>query len=222
MKAQIIIIATILALVSCKKDKQELPILSNEGPQPQFNTPTTTGSYWVYQWFKIDSNGVETPIQDIDTVKVFGDTTINNLEYIIYKGNVGIGPTNPNSTQYTSYKRDSSGYVVSLNRGIEYSYVNFSDTLHKGSFPQLWDYYLKMFDNIQVTVPVGTFNSIENREYCYYASGDPVNTCGDAYFTRGRWYVEGIGKVKETNGFITEFKNCEYREARLIDYYIAP
>lgn len=208
MKAQFIIIATLLALVSCKKDKIET--------QAQFTTPKTAGSYWVYEWVQIDKNGVETPLSVRDSIYVYGDTTINYFDYTIYKGS-----TWPEGN-YTSIQRDSSGYVVTLKGNILYSYHYFNDTLGKGSISQSWDYYLKMYDNIQVTVPAGTYNSIEARRYYYYESGDPANYCGDAYFTLGKWYVDGIGKVKETNGYFGDFLNCRYREARLIDYYIAP
>lgn len=213
MKAQIIIIVILLALVSCKKDNIDLEIPTVE-PQVEFNTPKTKGSYWTYEWYKIDENGLETPLVIKDSIYVYGDTTINNLNYTVYKG------TYFGNSNFTSIERDSSGYIVTHNGGILYSYVNFNDTLSAGF--EFWDWYYKMYDNIQVEVPAGSFSSIEARRYYYFASGEPANNCGDDYFTLGKWYAEGVGKVKEHQAYFTELQNCRYREARLIDYYIAP
>lgn len=215
MKTQIIIIAALMAFVSCKKDKIEDPN-STPGTQLEFKTPKTVGSYWVYQRYQIDENGIETLLPEKDSIYVYGDTTINNLKYTIYKGNK-FGQSN-----YTSIERDSSGYIVNHKGGILYSYTKFNDTIDAGSAGQMWDWYTTMINNIQVEVPVGTFNAIESRETYFKSSGEPANNCGDEFFTLSKWYTKDIGKIKAQYGYISEIMNCKYKEARLIEYYNAP
>ncbi|TNE54537.1 MAG: hypothetical protein EP338_06890 [Bacteroidetes bacterium] len=210
MKAQLIIFAALLSLLSsCKKEKTE-PICT---PAPQEDYfPNKAGSYWTYQWYSIDSNGVETAFGSLDSIYISGDTSINNQSYTIYKGRK-LGNNN-----YTSLLRDSSGYIVSPQGFIHYSYTNFTDTLQQGvSAP--WNWYLKMFQE-SLDLFGATKEALKARTYYYDPSGNPINNCGDTYFTFNSWYVSGIGKVKETNAFANQLQNCGLLEARLVSYHI--
>lgn len=201
-------------LNSCKKEQLEIP--TAEKPNNCYS-PNTNGSYWIYDWLKVDTNGVETTLPFKDTIRVIGDTTINGNVYTITRG------TSMDSNIRNFYNRDSSGYLVNSLGDIMYSYNNFTDTIQKRVYAELWDSSLKMYNNVQVSVPAGTFNSIEARRYHYYSNGAPANNCGDPYFTLSTWFVQGVGKIKGTTAYINELMNCGFiMEQRLVEYYIAP
>ena len=214
MKTYIIISAVLLALISCKKEQLQIP--TTEKPNNCY-TPTTMGSYWIYDWVEVDTNGVETPLPYKDTLRIIGDTTINNYVYTITRG------TSMGGTPRSFFTRDSSGYIVNNRGNISYSYTNFTDTIHRHYDPQLWNYNVKMFNNIQVSIPIGTFSSLEARRFYFYPSGDPANNFGDPYFTLSSLFVQGVGKVKGMTGWINDLMNCgTIMEQRLVEYYIAP
>lgn len=210
----LIIISNILLLFSCKKENLDPLVVE---PQVEFNTPKTIGSYWVYEWYRIEKNGDESLLPYKDSIYIVGDTFINNLSYTVYYGtSMGSNPT-------IYMERDSSGYIVD-NRGyILYSYINFNDTLRKAPMDSLFGWSKKMVNSLPVTVPVGTFNSIEARRTYYRFSGEPLTTCGNPTAIYSSWYVDGVGKVIEQTGYISEMLNCgAILESRLVHYYIAP
>lgn len=218
MKASLILIATALLFFSCKKEKIDI---QDEGSSVQFNTPTTKGSYWIYHYYEIDTNGVETKLLNRDSLVVLGDTLINNLEYTAFE-NFSYSTQNQESS-HVYFVRDSCGYRVSRTGDILYTASNFSDTISKYNQENIWQVRTKMFKDIQVSVPAGSFSAIEARRHYYSLNGGAANSCGDVYFTLGSWYAAGIGKIKETTGYILQIQNCGNRiEIRLVDYYIAP
>lgn len=220
MKSALYLITITLFLFSCKKEKLDI---QEGGSSVQFNSPTTPGSYWIYQHYKIDTNGVETQVQQIDSLIVLGDTLIDNLTYTVYE-NFRIVNNNLNQmASNVSFSRDSSGYRVDRNCEISYSFSNFTDTISKVNVMNLWQSRTKMFKEIQVSVPAGSFSAIEARRHYYSLNGGPANNCGEEYYTLSSWYVDGIGKVKETTGYVTQLQKCGERiDIRLVDYYIAP
>jgi len=214
MTAKTIIITSLLLIFfSCKQEKIAPDFEESEN---QFNIPCTTGSYWIYEWHSIDSNGIETSYGALDSIYISGDTIINNLDYTVYKG-TWLGNKN-----YIHMQRDSSGFAISHRGIIQYSYDNFNDTLTKGSVSTMWNWHLQMFNHIDINVPAGVFNSIEARKYYYDQQGGSANKCKDDYFTLSSWYVDGIGKVEEKTGFSNDLFNCRaHLESRLIRYHIA-
>ena len=222
MKTITLLMIIFAVFSSCKKKEVEPTIC--ESSVQEFEVPNTKGSYWKYQCYRVDTSGVETLYGEPDSVYVYGDTVISNKRYTVIKGTWLTAP----STTILSIRRDSSGFIVNENGKVIYSFNNFTDTLRTGSLqygppPESWHWYMKMYNNISINVPAGTFNTVEARRSFYDPNGGPANNCGDAEFTLGYWYADGIGKVKETNGFIVDLQNCgAHLEARLTDYYIAP
>ena len=229
MKTNLTIIALMaLSLVSCNKDEDDdlidpsSGVNGGNGENVSFNDPSTVGSYWVYQWYRVNYDGSETVNSRIDSIYVAGDTLINNKVYSVKKGSWLTAGGN-----YMSILRDSSGYYVAPSGDVRFSYKNFSDTINgriatEVSVPQL-SYYRKMFDNTAVTAPAGEFTGIEARDYYYYESGDAVNSCGDFEVGFGSFYVDQIGLVKYQTTYSGPLYAClNYEEARLIRYYIAP
>jgi hypothetical protein len=229
MKTNLTIIALMaLIFVSCNKDDEDDSIDPSSGTNGangeniSFNQPNTAGSYWVYQWYRVNYDGSYTVSSRIDSIYIAGDTLINDKIYTVKKGSWLTTGSN-----YTSILRDSSGYFVTPSGGVRFSYVNFSDTINSRiateiSVPQL-SYYRKMFDNSTISVPAGEFSGIEARDYYFYESGQPVNSCGDFEIGFGSFYVDQIGLVKYQTTYAGPLYACTYfEEARLIRYYIAP
>lgn len=201
---------------ACKKEKT---VPQTVKPTNTYQVPSTTGTYWVYQWYAIDSSGIETLSGSPDTLCITGDSVIHGMSYIVIQG------SSLSSNNYLSLQRDSLGYLVKPNGEIIYSYINLTDTL--GQFHQFgggqWSWFTKMYGSGNITTPAGTFSTLECQRYYYCENGDSVNKCGDSYFTLSNWYASGVGKIKETTGFTSQLRSCSgYFEGRLIDYYIAP
>jgi hypothetical protein len=215
MKTYIIITAALLTLISCKKDKIETPTI--EENKFESYSPNTKGSYWIYDWVEVDTNGVETPLPYKDTLRIIGDTMIKNNTYTIKRGTSKGGPVR------NFYSRDSSGYIVGVLGGPSSSYINFSDTINSYESPGYLDIRIKMFNNIQVSIPLGTFATIEARRFHYNPNGGSINNNGDLYFTYSSWFADGIGRVKSSTGYFSEtIQNGTIMEQRLVEYYIAP
>jgi len=203
----------LLFLSSCKKAD---PILV---PQVEVNTgyfQNTIGSYWVYEWFEIDSNGVETQLGIIDTIQNISQVVINNMNYVERTTSV-LGNESQNI-----FLRDSLGYIVDSKGEIKYSYTDFTDTLSTGAISTLdviW--HKKMFDNVSINVPAGSFTTIESKQYIYDTTTFPFTKCGEPAIECAIIVAPGVGTVKKETGYFSSLVFCVNRyEGRLIDYHI--
>lgn len=95
-------IAGLIVLSSCKKDKND-PV-PQPNPVPDYAV-LKVGSYWVYDTYYSDSNGVETLTSQRDSMFVEKDTVINGKTY--YK-KVVVSMVNPS----ISYWRVEGGKLV--------------------------------------------------------------------------------------------------------------
>ena len=50
-------------------------------------TPLSIGNYWVYEGYKIDTNGIEEPLNNHDSLVIKRDTIINGHSYFVLEGN---------------------------------------------------------------------------------------------------------------------------------------
>ena len=89
-------------IASCSKCDDEMPATQQSDPN---YFPLSQGSYWVYDWVKIDTLGNESSFNRRDSIYVAGDTLINNQNYKVLKGE-SFNPTLP------LFYRDSSGFLV--------------------------------------------------------------------------------------------------------------
>lgn len=73
--------------VACKKEQLEENLIQEEEPEIVINVdfPMTTGSYWLYDWERLDSNNVIVD-QGIDSVSITGDTIMNGKTFWVYEG----------------------------------------------------------------------------------------------------------------------------------------
>ena len=202
-----------LLLAACSKD---LAI-----PEPQIiypnYTPMTVGSYWVYDWYKVDASGnTIQQLSETDSVYIAGDTIIGTDTFAIQVGTWFGGAFSP---PFRNYLRNLNGDLVSPSGAIGFSATNYIDTFY------IWNPgngqtmgYRKMIDIGEiVTVPVGTFRTLNAA----YIVVNLVGTwpCIGIYDIHDNQYAENIGLVRTSFQFVG---SCEVFEGRLRTYYIAP
>ena len=66
MKPTIYLSVFIVLLFSCKKDKNKIPDLIPKSSLKNYSN-MAVGNYWVYSINKVDSSGVETPTDYMDS-----------------------------------------------------------------------------------------------------------------------------------------------------------
>ena len=174
--------------------------------------PLTAGSYWIYNWVKIDTLGNETPQVRMDTVTVVGDTVVNGLNYSIVEGTVFGGGVR-------HIYRDSSGYLVEAAGGTAEFSVSLNialgnDTTWIGDMPAFWTSESMDVEPASVTVPAGTFESCLVKIQTIYPLEFDIPAGNRIYPYH---YAKGVGLVKYRTSFLSSF---DYLEARLSDYHI--
>lgn len=213
MKKILALSTLVLFFASCKKDKVEPA--TTENPGASYTYVHTTGSYWVYDWYQVDSTGTETPFPAWkDTIRIVGDTTINGNVFQIFRGtDMGM------HLEY--YSRDSSGYIVSPG-GTFYSYTSGPALLHT-----MDDGYLIQKTYIGEKQTVNTAFGSKHASTSYLevsmSDGSPMTACGDQNVKFYRYYVSGIGLVEKEMEYLTALQvQCSRKRARLSAYYVAP
>jgi hypothetical protein len=208
MNRLFILVFAILSILtfSCKKSSNE-------------TTSSTTvdyyklkvGNYWIYQSFKLDSNGVATPQNNFDSAYIEKDTMIRgNNYYKLWENHYVLG-----NTQFPSYIRDSSGYLVNSSGYRLCSDNDFTDTLGVDTIQAaLFRGYIKMTgkDSV-VTVPAGSFPSITVRMKVVLtnpATPHPIRYIYDVY-------GKNIGRIKTHNFY---FNTYQQFEGRLVRYKV--
>lgn len=205
----------LIAFVSCKKDAkivEELtPIVKQTASSNYFKL--AVGNYWIYQRFKVDTDGVSTPLNYYDSCYVVKDTNINNKTfYKLYR---------PNS--YGSpyiVTRDSStclinqwGGVFSLTNYNNIYYTGYStngstDTIAKAEFK------VTNKDSL-VSTPAGIFITTNDQGIHYMYPNWRQNYLK---IYSNKCYSDGIGIVLETLHIIY---GAPYTiERRLIRYHV--
>lgn len=197
----------VVTICSCKKEKDEIPTPATPSTPATTNCfPLTTGSYWIYERFNLDTNGVETVVS-VDSSYISGDTVIAGNTFSIFVGDL-LGPT------YLNFRRDSSGYLVDQNGTIRGSNTNFTDTLWSGSISGSGDFYYKMIPGTSLSVPAGTFTAFD------YLGAITITQVGYPWDTSRNihtYFADGIGLIRETTYFLS---SPNYIGRRLLRYNI--
>lgn len=204
--------------VTCKKSETELPPPPMPGDDsPSFSWDHTPGSYYVYQWYTIDSLGNETPYSAPDTNTVVGDTVINGNTYTtFYNDHIFL------QSQEVHW-RDSSGYIVDQNGNIHFSYTAFNDTVQDTDISGWFTIHHILGASVsQISVPAGEFDVYQKRQALELGEGTPPVTCTeslgfDNYFDA----TTGIPVIQQTSFSGEYMVTCRYYERRLVEYYIA-
>lgn len=204
-----------ILLAACKKKEHEI-----QGENPNQNTtyefPTSVGSSWVYQWSEIDSTGVETLLNQYDSLFIIGDSVVNGKSYAVYRS------VNYSGFENIYLQRDSSGYIVDDLGNIAFTYADFGVIYSQGSEPGLWDYYGQYLSGpFTIALPVGTFQTIAGEYFIYSQNGSPINACGDMEESFKTYYASGVGQVLQETAFYSHYQTqCKKLKRTLIDYYI--
>ena len=180
------------------------------------------GNYWIYQRYHLDSNGVYTPLNVLDSVFVEKDTTIGGFVYHKYMEDQFGTPPGYEAV----FLRDSLHYLVNNAGQLLFSSENFSDTLWdytitilNGSHPNgdtICNIFRKMTDdNLGVSTPAGAFSS-KNAQLVYlmypdFDYGGPVRKLE-------RRYAENVGLIEETLPFFLADQSKSYTVRRLVRY----
>lgn len=212
MKNLLFLSLSILTLIySCKKDPEYKP-----GASDYFNLKV--GNYWVYEQFTLDTNGVYTSRNILDSNYVEKDTLINGKLYYKYMSD--------NLEKFQNYTprffRDSAAYMVDQTGRIVFSIVQNSDTLDRiyNVVPYSSDtiafIFSKMTDIGQsITVPAGTF---ETRNYQSTYIMWPKFSVGGKIRHLDNRYAAEVGLIEEYQGFFLADKSKNYFVRRLVRY----
>ena len=199
-------------LSSCHKENT-----GNQAPEPDF-VQLNTGNYWIYSFYKVDTNGVETLLPDTDSAYISGDTLINGIRYFIkITGDFPLKESDamPMYSQKT-FLRDSSGYLVNEVGFILFARDNFSTVIRTDTIEGLlWSEYRMTGKDSLVAVPAGNFNT-RTMAVAYY----PLNPDYPWGVRRTvNVYGEGVGLIKYTYAL---YSQPSYYEARLLRYSVNP
>jgi len=208
MKIKILLFSSLLFLFfSCKKDHCE------ETTNPSVNEsyyPLTPGSYWTYQWYKVDTlENAELMEGKEDFIKIIGDTIINNNIYAIVADSNSFETSNTN----ISYQRDSLGYLIDERGNILFSNSNFIDTLDHFIQGSIYEIHYRMdIPPAPITTPLNEFD-------CLNFKGEVTPFIPVVWDERdvNNYYSKGVGLVLESTFFFSSFDDME---RRLIEYHI--
>ena len=208
MKLRIIFFTSLLLFFfSCKKKDCDLP------EEAQFNQayyPLTPGSYWIYQWYRVDTLGNEWIMENtVDTIRVLKDTLIDGNIY----AKIRDYNTVENSEPAIYFRRDSSGHLVDQRNNIFFSSGNFVDILHHVFSPGLFEINFKMdIPTHRISTPIGEYD-------CLNFQGEVIPIISTSWDKRylNNFFSKGVGLVMETTFFFSSEYNME---RRLTEYHI--
>lgn len=213
-KVILLLCVTTIVFVSCKKEEEVIE--QNPASTENYN-PLTIGSYWVFETFLIDEQGVESSTSTIDSIIVDRDTIINGNTYMVVEGTNN--PYNGGSWGIVRIIRDSLDYIVNDAGVILFSSTDFSSVLHERVEVYNLDTLYKTTYAMEetpglITVPAGEFNvlNFKGSLITYNPNQDITNP---RYLNH--YYADGIGKILETYFYLS---SPRIYEKRLVRYHI--
>lgn len=216
MKTRILVgMYLLVVLVACNKESN----VTNPVIEEPTYYPLTTGSYWIYNTYKIDSLKNEELISENDTTAIIGDTIINGHQYKVFYGK----RYGHMEIKTEKYLRDSLGYIVNSNGKIVFCQTNFTDTLYSVAIPNSLDTLYYEFTEMQsvveeIILPSGAFDSIINNQLKFVFWKVPNKPT----FDLDNLYAPNVGKIISQYGYAGALLDQKsYYEHRLIDYFIA-
>lgn len=210
----ILLIAFCLFYTSCKKEDN---VNNNNNNNNSSNAnvsadfmPLAVGNYWVYEWYEIDSNGVEAYYNKRDSVYISKDTIINSNTYYKKEG------TFLGSYEVFGFVRDSNDYIVNSEGKIQFSSTNFTDILRTDTFENVAyiDYKMAHKDS-SITVPSGIFTTYDFEGKVYDFDSLYQAQWGTQYIHN--LYADSIGLVLEETFYHSQPYNK--LQKRLVKYH---
>lgn len=213
MKKALIFTFLSMLLLGCRKDDKintEEPL----EPTEEDALVKTKGSWWKYQWYKIDSTGTENSYALIDCVYVVGDTLINGNHYTHYQGT--------DFGQSTSWLwRQDNGQILGANDKVFFDFTNETDTFSTYLSQDYKVYTINTPNTVQFSTPSGVHESYVTESH-FYALDSTAFTACDTAWIKQEFFSIGPGKVGSQAAYTHQVKdNCTYYESRLSEYYIA-
>ncbi|MEJ6492250.1 MAG: hypothetical protein QNL60_07315 [Flavobacteriales bacterium] len=89
-------------------------------------------------------------------------------------------------------------------------------------FIPTWQRTKQLIDltNSPITVPAGTFQTMDFQNIFSNIDGTPIDSCGNWSYIQYNHYGLNVGSVKWNSLYYNEILLCKNRESRLINYYI--
>ena len=202
-----LILLICVVLANCRKD-MPIPVQITVEPQKEKVTeyyPLAVGNYWIYHVYKIDTDKIEY-YEYTDTVSILKDTIMKGRKYFLKKSFYY-------SSTFKYWVADSADYIID-DKGFRFlTHSNFNDTFYIYTQEGLWTDYCKMFNRYSlITVPAGTFTTIEREALRYFHFQNPA---GNPIVSTS-YFAKGIGLVKAR--FIAHNFGPEMLESKLIKY----
>lgn len=164
------------------------------------------GNYWIYESKTLLLQSDVATLNRNDSTFIVKDSLFNDNLYYRLENPFGL----------SHWIRDSSGYIVDLAGNVEFSSLNYNDTLFNTS--EEWGFMGGKME--QVSVPAGTFSAVffyviqkvpaEGNVF----SGDPTFYNKEYAIVRKVWYAKNIGVVKS----VFYYGNSTAYEKNLIRY----
>lgn len=207
-------VLALTALPGCRKDQYNPanPTVTPQANPPAYNFPLTIGSYWIYEHVLLDPAMNVISTGAIDSVFICADTLIHGDTFYVFGRQTSGSPTYfvPGFIYDSYYLRDSAGYLVHPS-GYFVEHDNFQDTLHIYSIPAMAAYSFMRHPDSLITVPAGTFPTIDYRTDYYFANPQYMNRQGH------KFYADDIGIVS----WITFYaQSGNFFQRRLLRYHI--
>ncbi|MFK8007350.1 MAG: hypothetical protein AB8H03_13310 [Saprospiraceae bacterium] len=209
MKFKLFIISILFTFIfSCKKDSI-IPPCESQITKSYF--PMETGSYWIYQWYEVDSSGTEELLDGkIDTVTIVKDTLIDTYMYKkIQENNSFI-----TAPVVIKYRRDSLGFLIDPQNNIYFSSSNFIDTLRIINNSNFKIIYKMAIPTTPIETTAGVFDCLNFRgEVTPFVAVDWSTQLINNYYSRG------IGKIQGNTFFFSNADMIQFQR-RLIEYHL--
>ena len=207
----LLFIIILVSVIGCKKDCPETP----QQQLPKSYLSTTEGSWWAYAIYYYGHDGTAS-LLNRDTLRVLGDTTINEYTYTQYKGSLQ-GFYSGGDPRFRL--RDSAFYLINDYSRIILPYLNFTDTFFwdEPVFP-LTHYRMLVSSPEPVQTPAGTFETIDYQFITLFPDTTP---CGTTYGIFHQQFAEHVGVVRATTWYTASYGCGPYTERVLESYHIA-
>jgi hypothetical protein len=214
----VVVLMMVFVVTSCEKKAENLDDNTNNNQALTSEyLPLSVGNYWVYQYFRIDENGVETEMEQQDSIRIVKDTTINGNTFYIKEGNNILG----GDWVRLEIVRDSAAHLIDETGKILFSESNFTDTIsfevEVANSDTLYTQSNKM-ETVggNVVYPAGTFaNVLDNKGTVMVFLNIPENIENPRI--RDKYFAPSIGEISNTYFYIS---SPSIMLRKLISYHI--
>jgi hypothetical protein len=224
MKKQFVLYYIVTAMLftfnSCKTENE--PVIETQ----EVYLPMSVGNYWIYQHYKIDSLGNETPLRNaFDSLYIVKDSVINGERYYAFENSGYFG-------KLQGLFRDSCGYLIKSTGEIYFSATNFTDTIdydyvYKKEYSpnRLLLYLLKTKMNPvkqTVSTPSGNYYTLMSNGFLTFYYYDELGNVTDTInASLNTYFAPNIGMVIDTYRYYLGAKQDKIKiERRLLRFKI--